>query len=57
MTALSEKQRAANTEGNQKLDYQKHRKTHIFFGVEGEWGTHPQPPVPKSVGARSRSRE
>ena len=28
----------------QNKDYQNHRKTHIFFGVEDEWGTHPKPP-------------
>jgi hypothetical protein len=53
MTALSEKQRAANTEGNQKRDYQKHRKTHIFFGVESEGGTHPQTPEPTAVASRA----
>jgi len=49
MTTPSEKECVANTEGNQKRDYQKHRKTHIFFGVESEGGTHPQTPEPTAV--------
>jgi hypothetical protein len=35
-------------------DYQNTRKTHIFFGVEDERGTHPQPPVPNSTGIEQR---
>jgi hypothetical protein len=29
-------------------DYQNYGKTHIFFGVEDEWGTHSKPPVPNA---------
>lgn len=41
MTTPSEKECVANTEGNQKQDYQNPRKTHIFFGGKHERGTHP----------------
>jgi len=34
-------------------DYQNTRKTHIFFGVEDEWGTHPQTPEPTAVANRA----
>jgi len=36
-----------------KRDYQNLRKTHIFFGVEDEWGTHPQTPEPTAVANRA----
>jgi hypothetical protein len=26
-----------------RKDYQNHRKTHIFFGVEDEWGAYSKP--------------
>ena len=57
MTALSEKQRAANTEGESISDYQKHRKTHIFFGGNYEGGTHSKGLEPESVGTHTQSRE
>jgi hypothetical protein len=54
MTTPSEKECVANTEGNQKQDYQNYGKTHIFFGVEDERGTHPQTPEPTAVASRAR---
>jgi len=35
-------------------DYQNTRKTHIFFGVEDERGTHPQPPMPNAIASVER---
>jgi len=54
MTTPSEKECVANTEGNQKQDYQNYGKTHIFFGVECERGTHPQPPMPNAIASVER---
>jgi len=40
-----------------KRDYQNLRKTHIFFGVESEGGTHSKGLEPESVGTHTQSKE